>query len=109
MSLSSAFLCSNSDWPTFKVASKPSAQTTLADHAALKDPERRRQATEAEAVGRGRTAISRELIQSGPQCHSAIIPARISNEINGLQGPKNQGSEGPTMSVHRVVGGISGR
>jgi hypothetical protein len=36
-------------------------------------------------------ALSQELMQSGPQCHSAIMPARIPNEINELQWPKNQG------------------
>jgi hypothetical protein len=51
---------------------------TLADYAALK--------TRSDA-GKPR---KRKRWASGPQCHPAIMPARICNEINGLLGPKTE-------------------
>jgi hypothetical protein len=63
----------------------------------LEDPERRRQATET---------VSQQpqpVIQSGPQCHPAIMPARISNEINSLQGPKTRGRKGQLWKEDRAA------
>jgi hypothetical protein len=72
----------------------------------LEDPERRRQATEAETVGPqphpGRAGINPKWT---PQCHPAIMAARICNEINGLQVPKT-GAKSPQENAATASYGV---
>jgi hypothetical protein len=78
---------------------------TLADYAALKTRSDAGKPRKRKRWGRSRTPVERELIQSGPQCHPAIMPARICNEINGLQVPKT-GAKSPQENASTASYGV---